>query len=205
MPKSERSPEDKLIQTAFTLIERDGWAGLTMLALAKATKMKVAEVYRLAPDKGALLALILSALDRDIVERLTEQDSRALLRDRVFDAVLNTFEAMGPRKPVMRVLFHDLRRDPGAWIAAWQGLKHTSAWVAESAGVETAGFLGAIRLRALSLLLADTTAVWLDDGEDLGRTMAHVDGRLRRFEKTVSIFTRARKETAAPETEDESV
>jgi ubiquinone biosynthesis protein COQ9 len=103
----------------------------------------------------------------------------------------------------MRVLFHDLRRDPGAWGAAWRGLKHTSAWVAESAGVDTKGLLGAMRLRGLSLLLADTTAVWLEDGDDLGRTMAHVDGRLRRMEKAFSIFRRARKETAAPETETE--
>jgi AcrR family transcriptional regulator len=198
MAASARSPEDRLIQTAFTLIERDGWAGLSMLALAKAAKIKVAELYRLAPDKGALLSLILAALDRDIVERLTEQDTRAPLRDRVFDAVLNAFEAMGPRKPVMRVLFHDLRRDPGAWAAAWKGLKQTSAWVAESAGVDTRGMMGAVRLRGLSVLLADTTAVWLDDGDDLGRTMAHVDGRLRRLEKAFSIFRRARKETAAP-------
>jgi AcrR family transcriptional regulator len=199
------SPEDKLIQTAFTLIERDGWSGLTLLALAKAAKMKVADLYRLAPDKNALLDLILAALDRDIVDRLTEQDARAPLRDRVFDAVLNAFEAMGPRKPVMRVLFHDVRRDASAWSHAWRGLKQTSAWVAESAGVDTKGFLGAIRLRALSLLLADTTAVWLDDGEDLGRTMAHVDGRLRRFEKAVSIFRRAPKDQPAPETEASSV
>lgn len=204
MRSSGLTPEDKLTQTAFTLIERDGWAGLTMLALAKAAKMKVAELYRLAPDKSALLSLILSALDRDIVERLTEQDARAPLRDRVFDAVLNAFEAMAPRKPVMRVLFHDLRRDPGAWSAAWKGLKQTSAWVAESAGVDTRGMFGAMRLRGLSLLLADTTGVWLDDGDDLGRTMAHVDGRLRRMEKAVSIFRRTRKETPAPEPEDAS-
>lgn len=199
------SAEDKLIQTAFTLIERDGWAGLSMLGLAKAAKIKVAELYRLAPDKGALLALVLAALDRDIVDRLTEQDPRTPLRDRVFDAILNAFEAMGPRKPVMRVLFHDVRQDPGAWRAAWRGLKQTSAWVAESAGLDTTGVLGGIRLRALSLLLADTTAVWLEDGDDLGRTMAHLDGRLRRLEKAVSIFRRARKDTPAPETEDASV
>ena len=196
------SPQDKLVQTAFTLIERDGWAGLTLLALAKAAKMKVAEVYRLAPDKSALLSLIIAALDRDIVERLTEQDARAPMRDRVFDAVLNAFEGMAPRKPVMRVLYHDLRRDPSAWVSAWRGLQQTSAWVAESAGVDTNGLWGAMRLRALSLLLADTTAVWLDDGEDLGRTMAHVDGRLRRFEKAFSIFRRKPKAQEANETED---
>lgn len=205
MSKSERTPEDKLIHTAFTLIERDGWAGLSMLGLAKAAKMKVAELYRLAPDKSALLSLILAALDRDIVERLTEQDPRAPVKDRVFDAVLNAFEAMGPRKPVMRVLFHDVRQDPGAWRAAWRGLKQTSSWVADSAGVDTKGVLGAIWLRGLSLLLADTTAVWLEDGDDLGRTMAHLDGRLRRLEKAVSIFRRAPKKADAPETEDASV
>jgi AcrR family transcriptional regulator len=206
MSKTDRTPEDKLIQTAFTLIEREGWSGLTMLALAKAAKMKVADVYRLAPDKNALLQLLLGALDRDIVERLTEQDAQAPLRDRVFDAVLNAFEAMGPRKPVMRVLFHDLRRDPSAWAAAWRGLAQTSAWVAESAGVDARGFLGAMRLRALSLLLVDTTGVWLEDGEDLGRTMAHVDGRLRRLEKAVSIFRRGRRNepTPSPETEETS-
>lgn len=195
-------PQDKLVQTAFTLIERDGWAGLTMMALAKAAKMKVAEVYRLAPDKSALLAFIMAALDRDIVERLTEQDNRTPVRDRVFDAVLNAFEGMAPRKPVMRVLYHDLRRAPSAWTSAWRGLKQTSAWVAESAGVDTTGFWGAMRLRGLSLLLADTTAVWLDDGEDLGKTMAHVDGRLRRFEKAFSIFRRKPKALEADETED---
>jgi AcrR family transcriptional regulator len=201
-----QSPEDKLVQTAFTLIERDGWTSLSMLALAKAAKIKVADLYRLAPDKPALLKLVLAALDRDIVERLTEADTRAPLRDRVFDAVLNAFEAMSPRKPVMRVLYHDLRRDTGSWGAAWAGLKQTSAWVAESAGVDTSGFFGAARLRAISLLLAETTPVWLDDGDDLGRTMAHVDGRLRRFEKAVSIFRRKAKEpdAAAAETDASS-
>jgi ubiquinone biosynthesis protein COQ9 len=203
MAARAQSPEDKLVQTAFTLIERDGWTGLSMLTLAKAAKMKVADLYRLAPDKPALLKLLLASLDRDIVERLTESDPRATFRDRVFDAVLNAFEAMNPRKPVMRVLYHDLRSDMGAWGAAWSGLKHTSAWVAESAGIDTRGLLGAARLRALSLLLAETTPVWMDDGDDLGRTMSHVDGRLRRLEKAVSMFRRKAKdpEAAAAETD----
>lgn len=200
---------DKLLHTAFVIIERDGWRDLSMLSLAKASKIKVSELYSLAPDKQSLLRLLLSEFDRAIVEGLGEPDPRTSARDRIFDAILNAFEAMTPRKEAMRVLYHDLRGDPGTWPAAWSGLKKTSQWVADSAGVDTRGLLGALRLRGLSLLLTDTTPIWLDDGEDLGRTMSHVDKRLRRLENTLSLFRRKPKDgehaaARTPETNEDT-
>jgi AcrR family transcriptional regulator len=201
MAAREATPDRKILAAAFAAIERDGWTALTLLALAKAAKVKTAELYRFAPDKPSLLRMILAALDQDIVERLAESDERTPLRDRVFDAVLNAFEAMTPHKAVMRVLYHDLRRDPSAWPAAWSGLRQTARWVAEAAGLDTAGAFGAVRLRGLSLLMAGATPVWLDDGDDLGRTMAYVDGRLRRVEKALSLFRRSAPANADPLTE----
>jgi AcrR family transcriptional regulator len=182
--------DDKIVRATLNLIEAKGWTALTMSALAKAAKISVAALYEKAPNKAALLKLILQSFDREIIARLTECDPRTPVKDRVFDVVLNVFEALGPRKPVLRVLYHDLRYDPAAWIGLWRGLKQTSSWLAEAADIGVNGIAGALKLRGIALLLTDAAPIWLDDGADLGKTMAHIDRRLRRFEQTMRFFRR---------------
>ena len=189
--------DERIVRTALTLIEREGWHALSLLALAKAAKVTLAELYSIAPDKEHLLQVLTAALDKDILAHLSHADIQGEPKDRVFDAVLSVFEALSPRKNVMQVLYHDLRRDPWVWRQAWRGLNGTSAWIADAAGLDTSGMAGALRVRSIALLLADTTPVWLKDGEDLGRTMAHVDRRLRLAQRWM-WWTKSRNRASRP-------
>ena len=93
--KRVQAPDEKLIPAAFTMIERDGWDSRTMLALAKAAKLKVADLYRIAADKPTLLKLIMSALDRDIVARLQREFSAEKLTVYSADALEFDFSVLG--------------------------------------------------------------------------------------------------------------
>lgn len=192
-----------LVQASLTLIEQQGWQSLTMVAVARAAQLSMAELYAQAPSKQALLARIIEALDQDVVARLAEGDSTQSWRDRVFDALITVFEALGPRKPALRVLYHDLRRDPSSWITAWSGLKRTAGWLVEAAGVQTSGLAAMAGRRIMAALISDTTRIWLEDNDDLGRTMAHVDRRLRRLESVSRGLPEWARPFGQQQTEDE--
>ena len=48
------------------------------------------------------------------------------------------------------------------------------------------------------VLLAETLGVWLKDGEDLAKTMAHVDRRLRMIEEWAGMLQRKDPGEAEP-------
>jgi len=77
----------------------------------------------------------------------------------------------------------DLRRVPGEALLIAPALIRAMRWMAEAAGLSTAGLRGAARIRALAAAYASVLPVWLAD-EDAGhaKTMAALDRRLRRAE-----------------------
>jgi hypothetical protein len=62
------------------------------------------------------------------------------------------------------------------------------AWMLEAAGVSTAGLRGRLRVRALAVLYLSELRVFLrDDTEDLSKTMAALDRRLRQAEPWLGL------------------
>jgi AcrR family transcriptional regulator len=199
MPTKKLSPEEKLVATALTAIEKTGWKSLSLVALGRKAKIDAATLYELCPDKRALLALIAKRVDIGLIERAQEIDDDIPPRDRAFDAILSCFEAMGPLKPAIQVIHDESKGDPGAFIDVLPATMRSAQWIADIAGLPTSGWQGFLTTRGIGILLAETLGIWLTDGDDLAKTMAHVDRRLR----TIEEWAETLKRRVTAETDDD--
>lgn len=186
----KRSPQDKLVAAALSMIETNGWQGLSLTQLARDSKIPVETVFQLCPDKNALLKLIGASINAAAIKRMTEPGENEPARDRAFDAILVVFEAMADYKPALAVIYQETRIDPATWLEAAPIFVRSAEWIADNAKLPTNGLQGLATTRAIAALLAETFGVWLADGEDLPKTMAHVDRRLRSAESWITTFRR---------------
>jgi AcrR family transcriptional regulator len=186
------SPEDKLVTAALAAIEKVGWKALSLTALARKAKIPFATLYDLCPDKRALLALIAKRVDIAALERAVEPDETIPPRDRAFDAIIGCFESMTPLKPAIAVIHADSKGDPAVIFDVLPATVRSAFWIADSAGLPTTGWQGFLVTRGIGVLLAESMGIWLEDGEDLAKTMAHVDRRLRLIEEWMERLQNAR-------------
>jgi AcrR family transcriptional regulator len=201
MATKKLTPEEKLVTAALAAIEKHGWKALSLTALGRKVKIDAATLYDLCPDKRALLALIAKRIDIGLIERADEPDPDIPPRDRAFDAIMNCFEAMTPLKPAIRIIHDESAGDPGAFLDVLPATMRSAQWIADGAGLPTSGWQGFLVTRGIGVLLAETLGVWLKDGEDLAKTMAHVDRRLRMIEEWSETFRRRVEDEAEEEKE----
>ena len=187
---AKQSPQEKLVAAALSMIETGGWQNLSLAQLARDSGVAVETVFELCPDKTALLKLIGTSINAAAIKRMTEPGDNEPARDRAFDAILVVFEAMAPFKPALAVIQQETRLDPSTWFDAVPIFVRSAAWIADNAKLPTNGLQGLATTRAIAALLAETFGVWLADGEDLAKTMAHVDRRLRSAESWITTFQR---------------
>lgn len=198
------SVTDRMIDAALTLAAEQGFRSTGIAEIAAAAGVTAAEAYRVAPDKATLIARYIERVDTRALDAAYADGPPETPRDRLFDATMRRFEMMASDREALRVILHDLRRDPVLLFALRGPVYRSIGFLIEEAGLEREGVLGAIRVRALALLLAQTFRVFLDDGADLSKTMADLDRRLRRNEGRIRRAERpparaAARPDAAPE------
>ncbi len=191
MARKKLTAEEKLVTAALAAIEKTGWRPLSLTALGRKAKVDAATLYDLCPDKRALLALIAKRVDIGLIERAAEPDPDIPPRDRAFDAILSCFEGMTTLKPAIQVIHDDTVGDPGAVLDVLPATMRSAQWIADIAGLPASGWQGFLVTRGIGILLVETLGVWLKDGEDLAKTMAHVDRRLRLIEEWVETLRRS--------------
>jgi len=163
---------------------------LSLAQLARNSKIPIETFYQLCPDKNALLKLIAATIDVAALKRMAEPGDNEPARDRAFDSILICFEAMAPFKPALAVIYNETGSDPSQWLDVAPIFVRSAQWIADNARLPKTGLTGYATTRAIAALLAETMGVWLTDGEDLSKTMAHVDRRLRLAESWLNTFKR---------------
>lgn len=191
MAQKKLTAEDKFVTAALAAIEKTGWRSLSLTTLARKAKIDAATLYDLCPDKRALLALIAKRVDIGLIERAPEPDPDIPPRDRAFDAILSCFEGMTALKPAIQVIHDDTVGDPAAVLDVLPATMRSAQWIADIAGLPASGWQGFLVTRGIGILLVETLGVWLKDGEDLAKTMAHVDRRLRLIEEWTETLRRS--------------
>lgn len=185
MPRPSKAakakPKTELLDTALGVIAARGWAPFRLHELAKAAGVSAAEVYRLYPERAAVLAAYLDRLYVRLLESASPADEGAV-RDRVFDGAMQLFDAALPERDAIRVIVREAPREPLTVLALRPQAARIASFILEQAGVSSEGFAGLFRVAGLIGILAQTLYVWIDDGEDQARTMAALDKGLRRAE-----------------------
>jgi len=172
---------DRIVDAAMELIAGRGWRTLSLADIAVATGLTLAQLYAVFPSKGA----VLEAFERRVNEQTLAASTAAdeSIRDRLFDLVMRRLDALAPHKAAIRALARDLPWDPAVALCAGPRFLNAMRWMAESAGVETGGIGGLLRVKGLAAVYLCTLRAWLnDDSADNAKTLATLDRALKQAE-----------------------
>jgi AcrR family transcriptional regulator len=197
---ADRASEPDLLMIAFALVAERGWSGLSLMALAERADMPLIEVYRQLPDRKA----VLRALSERIDQAMLEVDRRELEglppRDKLFELIMRRLDALAPYRAGLARLQRDARRDPCILLLITCRLDRSIRWIQELAGLRSHGTRARLQRRALLAVYLRTLRTWfVDDSGDLAKTMAELDGLLRRIERLAGL--RAPGPQASPDDE----
>ena len=99
----------------------------------------------------------------------------------LFDIVMSRFDVIAPYKGALSRSMPSAQRTGRS-----PGPSSSVQWMLQAAGIATDGMTGRLRIGGLPRSTASVLRVWLDDDDPaMARTMAALDRRLRRGERTL--------------------
>jgi len=181
------SPSTVAQNTALDLAVSMGWRNVSMTDIAEASGLALADLLRLYPTKSAIIGGLVDRTDEAMLNALPADGHKDPVRDRLFDLMMSRFDTLtGYRDGLIAVTKAELR-DPMTSLCHLIRFQRSLTLMSEAAGLSTSGLIGKLRLKALALVYANATRVWIkDDSADLAKTMAAVDQGLAKAEKLAS-------------------
>jgi AcrR family transcriptional regulator len=161
--------------------------------VAEAAELGVAEVYRLYPDKVALVSAFLAKIDADVLAGVPRQsDPEETARDRLFDVLMRRYDALRGHRAALAAIRRAATRDPLLALALGPALRRSMAAMLEAASLASDGLIGALRQNGLLAIDYAVSRVFdRDETPDLSRTMAALDGRLKTAERWAQLFEKS--------------
>lgn len=172
----------RILAAALECAAGKGWADLTLLDIAEAAKLPLAELRNEFDSKTGILAGLMRAVDDEVLKRAPKRTEGQTTRDALFDIVMTRFDVLGPYKPALK----SIHASGPADLALARPVLASMQWMLEAAGIGTDGAGGSLRVTGLAAVYASVFRTWLED-DDPGhaRTMAALDRRLRRGESAI--------------------
>jgi AcrR family transcriptional regulator len=190
------------------LIAEKGFAEVALRDVAQAAGLGLAELYRVYPDKVALVAAFLAKIDAEVLAGTpTRSDPEETARDRLFDAMMRRYDAQRPYREALAAIRRAAARDPMLALAMGPALRRSMAAMLEAASVPSEGLSGALRQNGLLAIHYAVSRVYdKDETTDLSKTMAALDSRLKTAERWAQLFEKYVKypETKKPQNEANS-
>jgi ubiquinone biosynthesis protein COQ9 len=180
----QTTPKGRILAAALACAASKSWADVTLLDIAEAAQTPLANFRgegELA-SKTDIIAALLRAVDDEVLKRAAKRSEGQEKRDALFDIVMTRFDVLGPHKAALKSIHAS---GPADFALAGPFLS-SQHWMLQAAGIATDGTSGALRVAGLGVTYASVFRTWLeDDDPGLARTMAALDRRLRRGERTL--------------------
>jgi AcrR family transcriptional regulator len=185
---------DAVLDAFLALIAEKGFAQVTLRDVAAAADLGLADLYRLYPDKVALVAAFLARVDATVLAGTPRQlDPEETARDRLFDVMMRRYDALRLHRTGMQAIRRATTRDPLLALALGPALRRSMAAMLEAASLSSEGLSGAVRQNGLLAIHYAVSRVFdRDDTADLSKTMAALDSRLKTAERWAQSFERYR-------------
>jgi AcrR family transcriptional regulator len=188
------------------LIAEKGFAEVALRDVAQAAGLGLAELYRVYPDKVALVAAFLAKIDAEVLAGTPSRtDPEETARDRLFDAMMRRYDAQRPYRETLAAIRRASARDPMLALAMAPALRRSMAAMLEAASVPSEGLGGALRQNGLLAIHYAVSRVYdKDETTDLSKTMAALDSRLKTAERWAQLFERYVKYPESKKSQNEA-
>ena len=172
-----------IIESALTLAASRGWARVGLGDIAEAAEVSLAELRAEFSSKSAIVAAYAADIDGAVLAAHDPEMAGRPATERLFDVLMKRFDLLAAHKDGVGAIVRSCPCDPDAILCGPVTLRRSMRWMLEAADLSSAGLRGGIRVKALSALYLSMLPVWLrDDSEDMARTMAVLDRRLKRLD-----------------------
>jgi AcrR family transcriptional regulator len=172
----------RILSAALGCAARTSWSEVTLADIAGAAELPLADFRDEFASKTEIIAALVRAVDDEVLKRAVKRGEGQEKRDALFDIVMTRFDVLGPHKAALK----SINASGPADFALAGPFLSSQHWMLEAAGIATDGPTGALRVAGLGLAYASVFRTWLeDDDPGLARTMAALDRRLRRGERTL--------------------
>lgn len=168
--------KSKLIAAALDLAASKGWRDLGMGEIAQAAGVSLGDAFAAFRTKAALLAGLSHQMSETV---LSGGDAEGSPREKLFELMMRRFDALKEHRAALKAILSGSVGDPAA-ICGVPATLNAMAWMLEGAGFSAQGWRGRARCMALTGTYAATFRTFLDDdSDDLAKTMAALDRRLK--------------------------
>jgi AcrR family transcriptional regulator len=199
---------DAALDAFIKLIAEKGFADVALRDVAEAAGLGLADLYKVYPDKVALVAAFMAKIDAEVLAGTpSRNDPEETARDRLFDAMMRRYDALRPYREALGAIRRAGTRDPMLALAIGPALRRSMAAMLEAASVPSEGLTGALRQNGLLAIHYAVSRVYdKDETTDLSKTMAALDSRLKMAERWAQLFEKYVKspEKRTPENESNS-
>jgi AcrR family transcriptional regulator len=176
---------DKVLDAFLALVAEKGFAEVTLRDVAAAADVGLADLYRLYRDKVALTAAFLARVDAAVLAGTPRAiDPEETARDRLFDVMMRRYDTLKPNRAALQSIRRAATRDPLLALALGPAVRRSMSAMLEAAGLASEGFSGAVRQNGLLAIDYAVGRVFeADESQDLSKTMAALDSRLKTAER----------------------
>lgn len=186
-----RDVRQAIIESALTLAASRGWARVGLGDIAEAAEVSLAELHGEFSSKGAIVAAYFANVDREVLAARDPEMAGRPATERLFDVFMKRFDLLNAQREGVTAIVRSGPWDPETYLCEPVRLRRSMRWMLEAADLSSAGLRGQLRIKALCALYISMLRVWLhDDSEDMGRTMAVLDRRLRRLDRLTRSLCR---------------
>jgi AcrR family transcriptional regulator len=180
-PKSD--PRTRVVDALMALASEMRWDAITLDDIATRAEVSLADLRDLFPSKGAILGGFIRRMDRIVLDARATDLADESARERVLDLMIRRFDALLPYRAALKSIHAAFAHDLLGLAALNQQALNSWRYLLASAGVETEGPLGFVKLQGAVLVFARVFPIFLsDEDEGLPRTMAALDRELSRGE-----------------------
>ena len=180
MPTSDSMSDTEfdhaLVASAFEQAGLRGWGALSIADAARDAGLPLARARARFPGRDALLLRFGVMADQAALAGGAGGGDDVTPRERLFDLLMQRFDAMQPHRDGMAALLRTLPTDPATGLLLYGANLRSMKWMLDGAGIPSGGVVGALRVHGLLAVWLGALRAWeRDDSPDLSGTMAALD------------------------------
>ena len=189
----------EITKASWELAATQGLSGLTTENLAQALSCPHNKLKHLFPDQQAhILLLMLSEVDREATDLLPSPFAGQAAQEILFDQIMTYLDVIKPHHQTIKGLWDELWCEPITALPIKSHLSKILERTLEQASIDTAGWLGYVRIEAFTVFCLYILNCWVNDSTpNQEKTMAALDQGLRKLEKlsdfSISEFIKENK------------
>jgi ubiquinone biosynthesis protein COQ9 len=179
------TPRGRIADAALKLAATKPWAEVSLLDVAAAANVSLADLRKAVGSKSQIVAMIMRAFDDQVLAKAGAVAEGQARRDQIFEVIMSRFDAMMPHKAALKSIAAAGNVDTSLVMP----FLNSQRWMLAAAGVDADGPAGLVRTAGLGAVYYHVFNIWLaDDDAGMSRTMAALDQRLRRGERTLGTI-----------------